>query len=240
MSDDGSDAQAVRRVNVGEKLQEFWRTRAEWPKERGPYIFLGNAVDLLGKARFAERWVALSDPTLPVAFEQRGIIFDAITDRLATGQMTTYTRAIDGGPYEPITGDIWNTESYRDRFRYCTVNRADPYDRSDDEEDESYIFLNRAEVEALIGTGPTQTLRIDDVDRLPKFLAALVRTADALQLTAESPARPSAFYETKFREVARQIGIEVGLSNRLVEYAGTILRPPGAGRAALKNKSAID
>ena len=239
MSIDDNETDAVQRVKVSEELQSFWKNRNGWPLARGPYIFLADAVDLLGKARFGEEWVALSDPTSQKAFDQRGTVFEELTDRLATGVIATYTRAREGGPYEPISADIWNLDRYRPRFQYCLVNKAKPYDRSDDEEDGSYIFLLRAEVDALIGSGPTQKLRIEDVDKLPKFLAALVRTADALQLTVDSPAQPSDVYETKFRQVAQQIGIEVGLSNRLVEYAGTILRPPGAGRAALKNKSSL-
>lgn len=234
MSDENSALELREPPTVDVKIVEFWQDQGEWPFDTRTHIFLARAVDLLGTANFRDDWVALRDPEHPLAYNQRGAVFEELRDALESNDLTTFIRAFGGGPFEQLDGSVWNTDYYRKRFRYCSINKEAPFDDEGDPEAESFLYLKKSELDSFIGARATKDLRLDDVDKLPKFLAALVRTAAELNLTAESPALPSSVYETKFREVAGRLGIEVGLSNRLVEYAGTILRPPGAGRAASK------
>ena len=235
MSEDNSVTEAESRVAISEKLLNFWSNRAGWPRDSQTHIFLARAVDLLGMARFGPDWVALTDPTLPRAYDQRGAIFDELTEQLAKGEPATYTRAIEGGPFESITSDIWNTERFRPRFKYCLVNRIRPFDECEDESDGSYIYIDRYQFDKFVRSRPTCLLAIDDVDSLPIFLSAMVKTANFLDISANSPPLPVEPIQAAFTRFAVEAGVDKKhISKHLLRYAATLLRPPGAGRTAQK------
>lgn len=231
ISDDIGDAPAEPRVTVNENWQSFWHDR-DWPEDvLKNYIFLGAAVEQLGSARFDQSWVGLLHPNLPEAHGQRGKIFRELTERLASGDLTTYTQPVEGGAFEAISADIWNLKKYRSRFKYCRIHRKKPFKNIGQPNGDSYIFLSRVELDSLIQAGSQTQLTVSDLEKLPIFLQALIRTATALNITSETPPLSTDVIEARFRQVARQSGIEAGVSNRLVKYACTILRPPGAGRS---------
>ena len=236
MSDDTSATEVRKCSTHSDNLLGFWRERKDWPVDSRKHIFLGRAVDRLGSTYFGKEWIGLADPTHDEACVQRGAIFETLREYLASGPMMTFTRAIKGGAFEPIPGDIWNTEKGRLRFKYCRIDRNKPYKAICAPKGGCYLYLDKNEFEALVRLGPIQHLRIDDADALPKLLAALVRTAAALEITSESPALPAKTIKAKFVEVARRAGVdEEHLSDSAVRYAATFLRPPGAGRTARHN-----
>lgn len=226
--------EAEEREALSEGLLHFWNDRDVWPEDGHRHTFLARAVDTLGNARFGKDWVALSDPLHPSAYDQRGSVFKELVEAFRAGKMTTFTRAIKGGEYEPAEGHMWNTEVYRSRFKYCRLNRAKPF-KPGSSKDGWYVYVDNDEFASLVRSAPTKSLRIDDADNLPIFLAVLVRAAAALEITSDSPALPKRIIMAKVDELARRAGVPPEhISGHLLRYGATILRPPGARRTAHK------
>ena len=231
MSDDDHPADAEERKSLPGELLSFWTDRDEWPQDRPSHIFLARAVDKLGKARFDD-WVGVAKPQHADARDQRSKVFEELLENLASGRLATFTRAIKGGPYELIEPHVWNTEIYRTRFKYCRINRDKPFSEGS-AKGGWYLFLDRPEFEALVSAGPRKALQIDDADSLPTFLALLIRTADALDLTSRSAPLPAKVIGAKFEALAQLAGIpSEHVSDSVLRYAATFLRPPGAKRTA--------
>ncbi len=235
LSDEAAGSEPETLLELNEDILEFWGDENNWPLDRAHYIFLARVVDLLGKARFEDNWLGLTEPTLREAKQQRGAIFEELTENLVTGALATYTREIDGGKIEAISPDIWNTDSFRKRFVFCRIDMDDPFPANTDEEAGWYLYLHKNEVDALIRSQPTAHVQIDDADRLPAFLAVLVKTAASLQLTSGSSALPAKAIRAVFEQHALKAGIDKQyISEPVLRYAATFLRPPGAERTAHK------
>lgn len=236
LSDETTSSEPETLLELDEDILEFWGDRDEWPRDRAPYIFLARVVDLLGKARFEDNWLGLNEPILQEAKRQRGVIFEELAEQLATGALATFTRAVDGGKFEAVSPDVWNTDTFRKRFVFCRIDMDDPFPGCSDEEAGWYLYLDRDEVDALIRSQPNAHLRIDNADSLPAFLAVLVKTAASLQLTAGSAALSAEAIGAVFFDQALKAGIDRQyLSKSVMRYAATFLRPPGAPRTAHKN-----
>lgn len=222
-------------ILVSDDVLAFWGDRDAWPKDGPSHLFLARAVEQLGRERFGDDWCGLSDPMSVSAYEQRTAVFDELTHALWTGTMTTFVRATKGGPFEPLDTSVWNTEDTRRRFKYCRIDKRFPFKPGDHQKASAFLYVKRTELEEMVKSGPVRETAGDQTDRFPPYLVALMRTAKALGVTSESDPLPSKLIARKFQEVCRQMQIsEEHVSGAVMRYAGTFLRPPGAGRTAHK------
>jgi hypothetical protein len=147
---------------------EFWVIRKDWPGDTASHVFLGNAVNEIGKALFGSDWTGAEPATelMPLSNRQRerGCFGEKVAkDRAAkrpamerfsrvkatiirlaeTEHLTTALRPKLGGDPVAIHRSLWNSERLSVRFDRCQMNPRDPFGVGVAGDGYCWIFVTR-------------------------------------------------------------------------------------------------
>jgi hypothetical protein len=151
--------------------QKFWSS-SEWPRDTKEFIFLGRAVEAIGKAIYLDDWTGEEPwikqlPLTMVAelmykfspeigaeameqYERSELAisrFQAVQIEIAThaekNELVTAWRSKAGGEQQIIPRTWWNTERLQSRFDFCQIDPMDPFATINAGEDFCWIFVKR-------------------------------------------------------------------------------------------------
>ena len=166
----------------------FWVLKRQfgdtpWPADTRSHVFLGNAVNEIGKALFGSDWTGAEPATslMPLSNRQRErrcLSEEVAKDRAAkrpamerfsrvkatiiqlaeTEQLATALRPKLGGDPVPVHRSLWNSERTDVRFHYCGMSRREPFGNGVWGDCFEYIFVTRESLDRCIAalTAPRQ------------------------------------------------------------------------------------
>jgi hypothetical protein len=138
----------------------FWEDFEDWPLDTPEYIFLGRAINRLGRAEFGSRW-DFEPPENPnddseEAFEEwesadnkaqseaedmLRTVEKRVADWARDGTLCTAVRAKEGGSLVDQPRDIWNFENWQARLNCCVMSLKKPFATSDWDVPTHYIYV---------------------------------------------------------------------------------------------------
>jgi hypothetical protein len=113
-----------------------------WPVAESGYVFLADALERFGRAKFASSWDVAEPPESDEDFEvwefrsedietlEKQMI-DEVAEKIAfwarSGVLITAARAKKGGPTQDLSPGLWNFEHWRIRFCRYDISLRDPF-----------------------------------------------------------------------------------------------------------------
>jgi hypothetical protein len=153
---------------------KFWTIREGWPRDTASHVFLGNAVNEIGKALFGSEWngaepcieslfswpkgklerfgvtneqVASDHAAKRSALERFSRVQDQIIQFAETEKLITALRPDAGGDPVTIHRSFWNSERLSVRFYRCQMNPRHPFDCGVAGDGYCWIFVTRESLE---------------------------------------------------------------------------------------------
>jgi hypothetical protein len=165
---------------------KFWTIREGWPRDTASHVFLGNAVNEIGKALFGSEWngaepcveslfswpkgklkrfgitneqVASDHAAKRSALERFSRVQDQIIQFAETEKLITALRPDAGGDPVAIHRSFWNSERLSVRFYRCQMNPRDPFAVGVAGDGYCWIFVTRESLQdclAFVRGGPSE------------------------------------------------------------------------------------
>jgi hypothetical protein len=182
--------------------QKFWRAPSDWPRDTEKFVFLGRAVEAIGKAIYLDDWTGeepwiervplmmvaelvykFSPEIGTAAMEQYDLSelavsrFQAVQIEIAThaekNDLVTAWRSKVGGEQQIIPRTWWNTERLQSRFDLCQIDPIDPFATINTGADLCWIFVKRDSLRQFILMRSRQ--QIARLEGLPEQSAAAMK-----------------------------------------------------------------
>ena len=154
-----------------------------------------------------------------------------LVDRLKAGEIASFTRDLEGGPFNDVAASHWNTEAWPPRFESCFINPDAPFSPTD-RQSSKYLFVSGAALDQslrILGHSP----QIDDafIANLSPYMLAALDVARELNIS------PSNQPPIKGVKAAVRIALESipnkprdnAVSKKMVHSMATMLRTPESG-----------
>jgi hypothetical protein len=152
------ESQREDRIRERKRAETFWLNQAGWPDDSNEHIFLGRALDLIGKARLGEKWTGQEFQTLyrhrlhfapsssegyDDAVSRRGAVTTETVRQFQAENLDSFAREFSGGQMRPIPPSWWNTEASKieGRFIKCQINMKQPFSALSHGAGDSWIYM---------------------------------------------------------------------------------------------------
>ena len=158
---------------------KFWTIREGWPRDTASHVFLGNAVNEIGKALFGSEWngaepcvkslvswpkgklerfgitneqVASDHAAKRSALERFSKVQDQIIQLAETERLVTALRPDAGGDPVAVHRSFWNSERLSVRFYRCQMNPRDPFGAGVAGDGYCWIFVTRESLQGCLAS----------------------------------------------------------------------------------------